>query len=81
MKGQLDYLLSLLSCCPGAESGRPAVKFAPLWSMDEREIVEAKLKRAQAQRTRALTAQRYVDMGVVSTPREIRQFVKKLKAK
>lgn len=81
MKGQFNNLLSILSRChPGPGSGRPAVKFNPLWSLDEREIVEAAYKRAEAQRTRALTVQKYVDMGTVPRSRQdIRNFVQKLK--
>lgn len=81
LKGQLDHLLSILShCYHGAEAGRPAVKFCPLWSIDEREAVEASYKRAEAQRNRALIVQKYMDMGAIPRSRaDIRKFVQRLK--
>lgn len=81
LKGQLDYLLSILShCYHGARGGRPAVEFRPLWSVDEREAVEASYKRAEAQRNRALIVQKYVGMGAIPRTRpDIRKFVQKLK--
>ena len=44
------------------------------------DVIE--LKRVEAQRTRALTVQRYVEMGAIQGSRaEVRKFVKKLKTK
>lgn len=83
MRGQVNYLLKVLSRCRRNDrSDQPAVEFPPLWSLDDLELADAKLKRVEAQRTRALTVQRYVEMGAIQGSRaEVRKFVKKLKTK